>query len=62
MKSVPPTELMGSLAMTSAQAEGLISVGYRADGPPITLGKAKSKGDRVVMKVVKLRVQVIFKG
>ena len=52
MMSIPPIELMGSLAETSTKAECLIFVGYRADGPPITLSKAKTEGDRALKGLV----------
>ena len=52
MMSIPPIELMGSLVETSAKAECLIFVGYSADGPPVTLGKAKTEGDRALKGLV----------
>ena len=43
---------MGSLAETLAEVECLIFVGYCADGPPITLGKAETEGDRALKGLV----------
>ena len=50
--SVPPTELIGSLAETSAETECLISVGYHTGGPLITLGMAETEGDRALKGLV----------
>ena len=48
MMYVPLTEHMGYPAETSTKAVCLISDGSRAIEPPITLGKAKTEGDRAL--------------
>ena len=48
----PSGWLMGSLVETLAEVECLIFVGYRVDGPPITLGKAETEGDRALKGLV----------
>ena len=45
---VPLIENMGCLVKTSVEAECLICI----DKPPITLGKAKTKGDRALIGLV----------
>ena len=52
MLSAPPTELMGSLTETPAEAECLFSTGFSAKEPQITLGKAKTKVDKALEGLV----------
>ena len=49
---VPLIENMGCLVKTSVEAECLIFYGSCIDKPPITLGKAKTKGDRALIGLV----------
>ena len=48
MLSTPPTELMGSITETSAEAKCLFSVGFSAEEPQITPGKAETEVDRAL--------------
>ena len=47
--AIPPTELLGCLAKTLAEAESLISGGLYANKPPSTLGKAEIEGDKALI-------------
>ena len=47
--SVPPTELLGCLAETLAEAESLISGGLCIDEPPFTLGKAEIEAGKALI-------------
>ena len=48
MLSAPPTELMGSITETPAEAECLFSVRFSAEEPQITPGKAETEVDRAL--------------
>ena len=48
MLSAPPTELMGSITETPAEAECLFSVGFSAEEPQITPGKAETEVDKAL--------------
>ena len=45
----PPTEPLGCLVETLAEAESLISGGHCADEPPSILGKTEIEGDRALI-------------
>lgn len=47
--AIPQTEAMGRLANSSMEVECPFSDGICADEPPMTLGKAETESDRVLM-------------